>query len=74
MEGKFIYVFDVADRDTLLERGYFMVYSNDESHIYAFVNDNTLSFASCKFDVSTRRCFLWDYVGFRRHYHDTEIA
>lgn len=42
--GKFIYVFDVKDRDTLLKLGYELMASDDKKNVFIFENSDMLKF------------------------------
>lgn len=42
--GKFIYVFDVKDRDTLLKLGYELMASDDKKNVFIFENSDILKF------------------------------
>lgn len=42
--GKFIYVFDVKDRDTLLKLGYELMVSDDKKNVFIFDNSDILKF------------------------------
>ena len=49
MTGKFIYVFDAATRDKLLEIGYQLLKTDESQKIYIFENKDELNFASGDF-------------------------
>ena len=40
----FIYVFSSEDRDKLISKGYKLISSNERTNVYAFENDNQLTF------------------------------
>lgn len=42
--GKFIYVFNVKDRDTLLKLGYELMASDDKKNVFIFENSDILKF------------------------------
>lgn len=42
--GKFIYVFNVKDRDTLLKLGYELMVSDDKKNMFIFENSDMLKF------------------------------
>lgn len=42
--GKFIYVFDAKNRDTLLKLGYELMVSDDKKNVFIFENSDILKF------------------------------
>ena len=45
MQGKFIYVFNQDDRDTLLKQGLKLVYSRYDGRLFVFANQGTMTFS-----------------------------
>lgn len=43
--GRFIYVFSIKDRDSLLSRGYEVIKSDELNNVYVFENNNQLNFS-----------------------------
>lgn len=44
--AKFIYVFSINERDSLLERGLTLLKSNDAANVFIFLNDERMDFAN----------------------------
>ena len=49
MDKRFIYVFDISDREKLIAAGYKLITSKAESNVYVFENNSVLKFSN---DVS----------------------
>lgn len=45
MEGKFIYVFSVDDRNKMIAMGNMLIYADDTNSMYVFENTNKLTFS-----------------------------
>lgn len=59
MTGRFIYVFDVNTRDSLLGRNYKLITADTKKDIYVFENKFEL-----KFDMTDIRCVYSDTLTF----------